>query len=168
MSKQNLRDYWLQIEEWKKLYPIPPRSREFNLNLTQKKVGCFRCGRHRITHRHHTGSDYYFACLFPHVFAGRYIQFHPDDIEKLCRGCHRAAHQSPRFQLLYTKMFDEKLQLHDKGQVLKPKWAEEWMTKFREEFYKWCSEYKSRSLVTKSHGKRRKVKGNKRKLKLGL
>lgn len=53
---------------------------------------CARCGK-KSHHRHHKAHDYIFACVLPKRFAQRYIQFHPDDIDFLCKKCHVNAHR---------------------------------------------------------------------------
>lgn len=144
-----LKQYWAIIEEWKRRYPIPPPG-PISLDLTKKKVGCYRCGKLSKTTRHHTGSDFFFAQLLPHEFAGRYIQFHPDDVAALCRKCHRGAHRAPRFHALYNALHVD-LAARRRNRGITKEWCEGWMKKFREEFEDWVKTYKPRStLVTKT------------------
>jgi len=53
---------------------------------------CARCGK-KGQHRHHKAHDYIFACTLWQVYAKRYIEFHPDDIDFLCAKCHKNAHR---------------------------------------------------------------------------
>lgn len=53
---------------------------------------CVRCGKKSVN-RHHKAHDYLFACILSDTYAKRYLEFHPDDIDFLCRKCHVNCHR---------------------------------------------------------------------------
>lgn len=100
MSKGDDRrnKYFLQLLEWRRKYGVV--EHKYGRDLTQisvtgrsrvcKKLDCNRTTR---LHRHHKGHDYIFACLFPDIFAPRYILFHPDDVVDVCHIHHEKVHR---------------------------------------------------------------------------
>lgn len=83
--------------------------------------------------RHHKGNDFFFAQMMPQHFAARYIEFHKDDVAKLCDDCHKLAHKL--YKPLMVKVWSE---LNWHGQkIITKEWCEQWMNIFREVFDKW-------------------------------
>jgi hypothetical protein len=86
----------MQVLAWRKKYVVV--EYKFGHDLTKvrairpvcEKVGCNNSSR---IHRHHKGHDYIFACLFPDIFAPRYIEFNPEDIVYLCNTHHEKIHR---------------------------------------------------------------------------
>lgn len=91
---------------------------------------CARCGN-QGAHRHHKAHDYLFACILPNRFAARYLEFHADDIDYLCKRCHVNAHK------IYDKLIDE---FNEELNLFKG-------TKYNlEQVYKLCLKYKKKFL----------------------
>ena len=143
-----LREYLAQIEAWEKIYGKPPVV--FNADPTTIKAGCDRCGKIRKSmNRHHIRNDFMFAMLRPDLYAKRYIQFHHDDVRRLCRRCHTAVHLAydPILVTFHTELNDRQR----KGLDITPEWCETWRERFRLRYESWRVEPR---LVTKREVRR--------------
>ncbi len=130
-----LEDYFDRIKEWELIYGKPPPVIR-NTDLTAVKIACLRCGsiRKRMS-RHHKGNDFFFAQMMPNIYAKRYIQFHPNDVARLCDTCHKRIHT-------YYKPLMERLQkeLNKNGtRIITKEWCDGWMNRFREAFQQWLA-----------------------------
>jgi hypothetical protein len=91
-ESENYRSWVTNVENWKKTYGLPANYNFNPINVTVVKR-CVKCNsvRKRMA-RHHKGHEYLFACILPHVYAARYIQFLIDDVAWLCDRCHTRIH----------------------------------------------------------------------------
>lgn len=134
----SLPEYKNQIAEWEKKYGKP----KFGLRRydpTTVSLCCVRC-KHIKSHmsRHHIRSDFFFSMLLPDVFAPRYIQFHEDDVRKLCDNCHKKVHEF--YKPIYNQIH---YQLNTKGaKIVTEEWCRMWMGEFEQAFEKWLKEPK--------------------------
>jgi hypothetical protein len=128
---EGLARYISIVKEWELLYG---KNRVFRFNLTEARLCCIKCGKHKEKmSRHHTGNDFFFAQMMPQHFAKRYIEFRKEDTAKLCDDCHRQAHHI--YKPLLIQVWRE---LNAGGQrVITKEWCEKWMARFREEFNAW-------------------------------
>lgn len=153
MSK---RAYFAQVEEWRKKYGVKP-ALNFNGDPTAIKAGCARCAKvRRKMSRHHKANDFLFARLLPDEYAPRYVQFHPEDIDRLCDQCHRSWHKSSAFDKVYRACM---LSLSINNRVVSKEWCERWRNKFLDAYNEWMAKpYRSRSTRKREtkNAKRRK------------
>lgn len=125
-------EYLQQIKLWRIKYNVVQTPSSFD--PTQWKVACRKCEKHRQTsHRHHMGNDLFFARMLPDVFAPRYIEFHPDDVAKLCDRCHKRIHAIYK---PITKAVWVELNKHGQ-KVITEEWCRKWMTVYRAAFDAW-------------------------------
>lgn len=125
--------YYAIVKEWERLYG---KSRAFRFDLTEARLCCAKCSKHKQKmSRHHTGNDFFFAQMLPDAFAKRYIEFRKEDTAKLCDGCHKQAHH------IYKPILAELwVELNDGGQkIITKEWCEGWMGQFRAAFAKWVA-----------------------------
>jgi len=144
----NLQQYWATIEEWRKLYGTPPPIKKpESYNPTNVKLGCKKCKKIKTKmQRHHKANDFFFAMAMPHIFAARYILFHPDDVDLLCASCHKAWHRYVEPKL--AKMYVE----YKKADTIHKEWCEYW----KAEILKWYSKWITKPLKRKKRRKKRR------------
>lgn len=82
----NFNSYYQNVSEWKKRWPPGITS------ICTFYGKCARCGK-KAHHRHHKAHDYLFACVLPEKFAKDYVAFRAEDIDFLCKKCHKNAHK---------------------------------------------------------------------------
>lgn len=136
----NSKQYYAIVEEWRIKYNIPRinnrQSKPPIYNPKAINTCCRKCGKvkHRMA-RHHKANDFFFAMILPDLYAKRYCEFHPDDIDLLCNACHKAWHRYVEPKL--KKMYDQSHYIPiatDEGQK---KWCEEWKDQIRKWYEKW-------------------------------
>lgn len=138
----NASQYYAIVEEWRKKYNIPRiNNRQLAPPVYNPKAintCCKKCGKvkHRMA-RHHKANDFFFAMILPDVYAKRYCEFHPADIDLLCNACHKAWHRyvEPKLKNMYeqSRYLDyTRLTLDDQK-----KWCEEWKKQIRIWYGKW-------------------------------
>jgi len=127
-----LEDYLITIKGWEKQYGTP--ARVFRYDPTEIQASCVKCGKMRKhMSRHHIANDFMFAQMMPDLYAKRYIEFHKDDVAKLCNDCHKDIHRY--YKKLVLELFEE---LNDNGlKIVTKVWCDDWMNRFRKLFEKW-------------------------------
>jgi hypothetical protein len=150
----NIKEYWAIIEEWRKLYGTLPSDirRPADYNPTNVKLGCKKCKKIKTKmQRHHKANDFFFAMALPHIFAARYILFHPDDVDLLCASCHKSWHRYVEPKLV--AMYDEyRMNFGDLIAEDKKGWCEYWKI----EIVKWYSKWVNKPLKRKKRRKKSK------------
>lgn len=143
----NEAEYFEMVAEWKRKWPPPPKP--YYINLTEIRSACRKCGKNNgRMNRHHIASDFFFALHFPDHFAARYVEFHPDDVVKLCEHCHKTIHRY--YDPVTQRMYKEFAEIKANGEQFTLEWCEKWKDKFRKMFAKWI----------KTKPKRRRKKKN--------
>jgi hypothetical protein len=85
------RDYNKQVKVWTAQYmddPTPEQAIKFNPTAFKLRV-CSKCKKTRHLQRHHKGHEFLFANILPHRYAKRYCEFREEDIDRLCKRCHK-------------------------------------------------------------------------------
>lgn len=137
----NLKEYKAIIFEWEKKYGVP--SQAFRYDPTLVRTCCKKCDQMKPKMaRHHKANDFFFALWFPDWYAARYIQFHSEDCDKLCKDCHTKCHKY--FYSLAQEMysdFDYMKENHTPAQVeFWKNWCEGWKGKFLALYTKWINQ----------------------------
>lgn len=150
MTIAEYRRYMATLASWRVKYGNKSPPRPASINLTRVRAGCCKrgCKEKGRTQRHHIGNDFWFACLLPHVFAARYIEFHPDDTAPLCEKHHKYVHKVYK-RLMGLVYFELENMIH--SQTPEDEfiaWSTFWKQNFRKEFERWRKR--------KPHRKRRK------------
>lgn len=106
MSPSKFARWKYQMVLWRQEYGSqgPPKGTHDPTKIKAPTNRCAKCGSYKSLTRHHKGHEYYFACLWPALYAARYIEFRAEDIVVLCkRGkrCHQRIHK------LYDKIMKE-------------------------------------------------------------
>lgn len=130
------KEYFELIALWRAKY----RVIEIPHNPLFTKLTCAKC--HKIKkkmHRHHKANDFMFARLHPEKFAARYVQFHPDDVVKLCARCHKEVHFQVYDVLLAEMKHDQKL----RGTIT-TNWCNAWKARFLQRFEEWINDTSSK------------------------
>ncbi len=105
--------------------------------------------------RHHKANDFFFAMALPDVYAKRYCEFHPDDIDLLCNACHKAWHRyvEPKLQKMYSQYHLTFASLEDFQKV---NWCNTWKNQIRMWYTKWInkpvhkqSKHKKKNVATR-------------------
>lgn len=134
----DLKEYQDIIDIWKRKFGAPP----FRYDPTTVKTCCKKCGRAKpMMSRHHKSNDFFFALWFPDWFAKRYIEFHPDDCDKLCKDCHNRCHKYfyKMAQDMYHQFAIER-QAHTFAEdAFWRQWCAEWRGKFLTLYNKWIA-----------------------------
>jgi hypothetical protein len=122
------------IKEWELLYG---KSRVMRYDLTEARLCCVKCGKFKIRKmsRHHIENDFFFAQMRPDLFAKRYIEFHKDDVAKLCEDCHKDIHA------IYKRITSQLwIELHKGGtKIITLEWCKKWKALYREAFEVWMA-----------------------------
>lgn len=135
MRNMNIKEYAQVIDRWRKIYNVPYTYEPYDPRRV--KLVCMKCGRIKIKMgRHHKANDFFFALWKPELYAKRYIEFHPDDCDKLCNTCHR---NIERYSAKLKKALYDDFNRIGGVLAITQEWCEEWKVKFRELYAKWIS-----------------------------
>lgn len=139
----NLEDHRKKIKQWREQYGVKPKPPPV-FDIKNTRVGCFCCGKQKAKmSRHHTGYDSLFADMRPDDFAARYVEFHPDDVERLCHYHHVRAHVA--YGPLLAKLFAE---IENGGKkIITKRWCEQWRMRLRKRFYEWAERIQKRHKI---------------------
>ena len=128
----DLSEYIALIKNWEAKYGTP--ARVFRYDPTEIRASCVKCGKMKSKmSRHHKANDFLFARMLPDVYARRYIEFHTNDVAKLCDDCHKDIHRY--YKPLMKELWME-LQLYG-SRVITKEWCDEWKDRFLKLFEKW-------------------------------
>ena len=133
----NKKEWITQIDEWRIKYGVPPPS-SITYDPTSITVTCKKCNKIKSKlNRHHKCNDYLFACLLPDVYAKRYLEYRPADVDKLCEDCHRRWHNyiKPFLCKLYEQLYYLK---KDKVEITET-WCEGWRKLILERYERWLN-----------------------------
>ena len=123
--------YLAIVKQWERDYG---KSRFMRYDLTETRLCCVKCGKLKAhMSRHHIENDFFFAQMMPKEFARRYIEFHREDIAKLCDDCHKDIHA------IYKRITKEVwLELNRGGlKVVTVAWCQKWKSIYRQAFELW-------------------------------
>lgn len=135
----NKSQYWAIVEEWKALYGSKQDELDrpkYIYKPSKVKATCKKCDKaKRRMARHHKANDFFFAMILPSVYAARYIQFHPDDVDKLCEKCHKTWHRYLKPKL--EQMYKEYKYFADLSAQEKLEWCELWRGRCLRWYSRW-------------------------------
>lgn len=87
-------NYQATIAEWRKKYNVTIARTFSSYNPANITLKCAVCGKVKAhIHRHHKACDFTFAIILPDVYAKRYLEFWPEDVDKICKQCHNKYHE---------------------------------------------------------------------------
>src|SRR3954467_7520091 len=121
------------VKEWEILYG---KSRLRRYDLTEARLCCVKCGKVKAhMSRHHIENDFLFAQMLPKEFARRYIEFHKEDVAKLCNDCHKDIHAIYK---RVTKQLWIELQ-RGGSKIITVEWCRKWKVMYRQAFESWVN-----------------------------
>jgi len=145
-----IEEYNKVVKGWEAKYGVPSRLRRYN--PAETTASCKRCGFIRAKmSRHHIRNDFFFANLLPDKYARRYIEFHSNDVVKLCDTCHRDVHRY--YKPIIARMYVEFNVKKNMNQAITYEWCEGWRTEFYNLFQRWLK------LKSRTRNQRRKKRG---------
>lgn len=102
----SFKSWKLKVYEWRQRYGIPaPVKGDGDPSRVRAAIKCQKegCTATYKVRRHHKGHEFLFACIAEHLYAARYIQFHPDDTCNLCQQHHTYIHN--RYDPIIVEMY---------------------------------------------------------------